>query len=100
DRNATPRPAPRVTTKPPFGGGANAASARSISSAWGVLTGTPSPLRNGNDGKKVASRPLRGISKHRHSREAWCDLFEQFQPFHANTKFVRHESGGVAARPR
>ena len=41
-----------------------------------------------------------GIPKHRHSRHAWCDLLEQFQPFRAHAEFKDRKSGGVAARPR
>jgi hypothetical protein len=41
-----------------------------------------------------------GIPKHGHSRNAWCDLLDQFQPFPAQTVFEHEEAGGVAARPR
>src|SRR5436190_11830556 len=41
-----------------------------------------------------------GIAKHRHSRDAWRDLLEQFQPFPADTVFECHETGGVATWPR
>jgi hypothetical protein len=41
-----------------------------------------------------------GIPKDRHARHTGCDLLEQFQPFPAQAVFIRHESGGVAARPR
>jgi hypothetical protein len=41
-----------------------------------------------------------GIPKHRHSRDVWRDLFEQFQPFSADTVFKGHEAGDVAARLR
>jgi hypothetical protein len=94
---------PPVTIKPPLGGCASGERALDLVGVGGIDRDGlyPEQRRHSlNDGKKVASRTLRGISKHRHSREAWRDLFEQFQPFHADTKFVRHEPGGVAARPR
>src|SRR5712671_43489 len=40
------------------------------------------------------------IAKDRHSRQAWRDLLEQFQPFPAQAIFERDETGGVAAGPR
>ena len=41
-----------------------------------------------------------GTLKHRNTRHARHDLLEQLQPFPAQAEFERHESGGVAARPR
>ena len=40
------------------------------------------------------------IPKDRGSRHARCDLFEQFQPFHAEAVFKRKKTGGVAGRAR
>ena len=37
------------------------------------------------------------IPKDRHSRQAWRDLLEQFQPFPAQAVFEGNETGGVAA---
>ena len=48
----------------------------------------PVPVRDG------------GIPKDRRSRHAGRDLLEQLQPFPAQAVFERHETGGVAARPR
>src|SRR5215475_3681422 len=41
-----------------------------------------------------------GIPENRHSRQAWRDLLEQFQPFPAEAVFKRDKTGGVAAGPR
>ena len=41
-----------------------------------------------------------GIAKDRHSRHAWRDLLEQFEPFPAHAVFELRKAGGVAARPR
>src|SRR5215467_6000963 len=56
--------------------------------------------RHGLDNAELADpRGNAGIPEHRHSRDAWRDLFEQFQPFPADTVFECHETGGVAAWP-
>src|SRR5262249_17320820 len=41
-----------------------------------------------------------GIAEDRRARHARRDLFEQFQPFPAQSIFELHEARGVAARPR
>src|SRR5262245_53478920 len=43
---------------------------------------------------------LGGISQYRYPRHARRHLFEQLQPFPADTEFELEEAGGVAARPR
>src|SRR6266516_7388529 len=53
-----------------------------------------------NDAELADPRGNAGIPKHRHSRDAWRDLLEQFQPFPADTVFECHETGGVATWPR
>ena len=57
--------------------------------------------RHGLDGSKQASSAsCGGIAKHSGARHAGRDLLEQFQPFPAQAEFEKHETGGVAARPR
>src|SRR5262249_16311513 len=53
------------------------------------------------DGAKLAnpSRVCR-VSKYYHPRYVGGDLFEQFQPFDAQTKLVRGKAGDVTARMR
>ncbi len=93
-----------VTIRPPFGERAKAATARSISPASRMLTGLTSTL---SDGATAWMTPnwlvpvaLGGIPKDRRPRHARRDLLEQLQPFPAHAVFERHETGGVAARPR
>src|SRR5262245_28056588 len=52
-----------------------------------------------NNAKLADSGWVRGIPQDRHSRHARRDLLQQLQPFSAQAVFVRHETGGVAARP-
>ena len=83
---------------------AKAATARSISPASRTLTGLTSTLSDGATAWMAPNwaRPEAngGIPKHRRARHVRRDLLEQLQPFPADAVFERHESSGVAARPR
>src|SRR5262249_49227515 len=57
--------------------------------------------RQGWDGGNwVGSAAWGGFPKNRRSRYAGRDLLEQLQPFPTYAVFGRHETGGIAARPR
>src|SRR4029079_1201793 len=61
----------------------------------------PERRRRGlNDGKLAGSGAYSVVPKDGHSRHAWRDLFEQFQPFSANAVFEFQKTGSVAPRPR
>ena len=76
----------------------------SISPASRRLTGLASNPSDGAADWMAPNCPIpeamAGIPKDGHSRNAWCDLLDQFQPFPAQTVFEHEEAGGVAARPR
>ena len=97
-------PAPNVTTRPPFGERAKAATARSISPAsrrLNAFTSTAERGRHGLDGGKLAgSGAYGGIPRDRRSRHAWRDLLEQFQPFTGHAELEIHEPSGIATWPR
>ena len=69
-----------------------------------MLIGFTSTLSDGANACMTANwpvpAPIVGIAKHRRSRHARRDLFEQLQPFPAHAVFELHETGDVAARPR
>ena len=69
-----------------------------------MLTGITSTPSDGATAWMAAnmarSKGLAGIAKDRHARHARRNLLEQLQPFSGHAEFVRHEAGGVAARPR
>ena len=83
---------------------ANAATARSISSGVAHVDGAHLHADRRrhilDDGELADPGGYGGISKDGHARHARRDLFEQLQPFRAQTIFELHEAGGVAARPR
>ena len=61
----------------------------------------PERRRHGlNDAELGRAGGYVGVPKDRHSCHAGCDLLEQLQPFSADAVFEKHETGGVAARPR
>src|SRR5262249_41193260 len=61
----------------------------------------PERRRQGPDGRELSgSGGQRGVAKDPRPRHAWRDLFEQFQPFRAETVFEGSEPGCVAAWPR
>src|SRR6478752_98705 len=53
-----------------------------------------------NDTELGRTARYAGISKHRHSRQGWYDLLEQFEPFSTQTVFKVHKAGHIAARSR
>src|ERR1700676_860592 len=61
----------------------------------------PERRRNGlDDGKLAGCKTLGGISKHRHSRHVWRNLFEQFQPFPGQAVFDVEETSGISTGSR
>jgi hypothetical protein len=60
----------------------------------------PKRLRYSLDGTVLSNAAgISGIPEDSHSRQPWCDLLEQIQPFPARTVFEQHKAGNIAARP-
>ena len=101
--NVAARP-PRHHNQTAIRARAKAATARSISPASRMLIGFTSTLSDGATAWMTANWPvpedIAWVPKDRRSRHARRDLLEQLQPFPADAVFERHETGGVAARPR
>ena len=93
-----------VTIRPPFGRRAKAAMSRSISFGVAHIDRRhlhPQRRRHGLDcGELTEPGGNGGVPKDGRACHAWHNLFEQLQPFCAETVFEREEARGVAAWPR